>query len=295
MTLRAFLGANASALLRGRMSRKRTYHVGCQSWGYDDWITPAAAEPVFYPTGTKRDEMLGLYSKVFSTIEVDSTLYGLPAESTLRNWYDETPDKFIFSLKFPREITHDHLLRDPSVRVMQEFVEQVSVLDEKLGVMLIQFPASFEATKENARELRKFVAELPQDYKFAMEFRNAGWFVGWTFEELEENGIALAVVEGKWVDREVMFEAAKKVRTDFRYIRVMGERDLERFDRIYRHRDDVLDLWKTQIEEIDATEVFIYLDNYFEGFAPATANKVQMRLGLPVSDPSVIVTQRSLF
>jgi uncharacterized protein YecE (DUF72 family) len=277
------------------MSGKKTYHVGCQSWGYDDWITPAASELVFYPTGTKRDEMLGLYSKVFSTIEVDSTLYGLPAESTIRNWYDETPDQFIFSLKFPREITHDHLLRDPSIRVMQEFVERVSMLDKKLGVMLIQFPASFEATKENARELRRFTAELPREYKFAIEFRNAGWFVEWTFEELEESGINLALVEGKWVERQTMFEAGKKVKTDFRYIRIMGERDLERFDRIYRHRDDVLDQWKTAIAELDANEVFIYLDNYFEGFAPATANKIEARLGLTVSDPSVLETQRSLF
>ena len=277
------------------MSEKKTYHVGCQSWGYDDWVTPVAARHIFYPSGTKRDEMLALYSQVFSTIEVDSTLYGIPAESTFRGWYDETPAGFIFSLKFPREITHDHQLRKPSVRVMKEFVERASVLGEKLGVMLIQFPASFEASKENARELRKFVAELPDGFRFAMEFRNDDWFVEWTFEELETAGVSIALVEGKWVNREIMFEAAQKVTTDFRYIRVMGERDLERFDRIYRHRDDILDRWTAELEGLKAREVFVYVDNYFEGFAPATAAKIQQRLGLPVADPVKLETQRSLF
>ena len=48
--------------------------IGCQSWGYDDWITPIGGETVFYPSGTKHDEMLELYARVFSTIEVDSTV-----------------------------------------------------------------------------------------------------------------------------------------------------------------------------------------------------------------------------
>lgn len=275
--------------------RERIYHIGCQSWGYDDWVTHAAGDYIFYPRGTKRDEMLGLYSQVFATIEVDSTLYGIPAESTLQNWYDETPGDFIFSLKFPREITHDHVLRPPSVSIMNEFVERVSTLREKLGMMLIQFPASFEASRENARELRKFLAELPAGHRFAVEFRNAEWFVEWTFEELVETGVALALVEGKWVDREIMFDAAKKVNTAFRYVRIMGERDLERFDRIYRHRDDVLDRWTRELESLASNEIFVYVDNYFEGFAPATANKLESRLGLPLSDPTVLETQGSLF
>ena len=83
------------------------FRIGCQSWGYDDWITPAGGDYIFYPTGTKRTEMLFFYSRVFDTIEIDSTLYGMPASTTLEKWYRETPDNFIFSLKFPREITQE--------------------------------------------------------------------------------------------------------------------------------------------------------------------------------------------
>src|SRR5437588_4863973 len=277
------------------MSDRKRFHIGCQSWGYDDWITPAAGETIFYPRGTKRDEMLGLYSQIFTTIEVDSTLYGIPVESTLQNWYDETPADFTFSLKFPREITHDHRLRGPSVRIMNEFVERAGALREKLGTMLIQFPASFAASNENTQALRQFLAELPAGHRFAMEFRSVDWFVETTFEELEKASVSLCIVEGTWIDREIMFRFAGIVHSTFAYVRMMGERDIPRFDRIYRNRDDILNLWKPVLEELASRDVFIYVNNYFEGFAPGTANKLHILLDLPTMDPGKLEMQGSLF
>ncbi len=273
----------------------RLYRIGCQSWGYDDWITPVGGRTVFYPRGTKRDEMLGLYSRIFDTIEVDATLYGIPAETTLQNWYDETPPNFTFSLKFPREITHDRALRGPSSKITADFVERAAILREKLGIFLIQFPAAFEAVDDNIVALDRYLEDLPAGYRFAMEFRNAGWFVDRVFTLLEKAGVSLCLVEGKWVDREIMFRSASRDTNAFRYIRIMGERDIPRFDRIYRHRDDVLDRWTAEIGKLPADEVHIYSDNYFEGFAPATVNKLRSRLGLPFVDPEILEQQGSLF
>ena len=184
------------------------YHVGCQSWGYDDWITPAGAPTVFYPRNTRNSEMLGLYSRIFGTIEVDATLYGVPAETTVKKWYDETPAGFSFSLKFPREVTHDLALRGPSLKITREFVDRTSLLIDKLAMFLIQFPAAFEATEDNIEALKRYLAGLPTDFRFAMEFRNAGWFVDVVFDMLERSNVSLCLVEGKWVDREIMFGAA---------------------------------------------------------------------------------------
>jgi uncharacterized protein YecE (DUF72 family) len=75
----------------------------------------------------------------------------------------------------------------------------------------------------------------------------------------------------------------------------MGERDLEKFDRIYRHRDDVLAQWTSAIKQLRAKEIFIYVDNYFEGFAPETANKLQILLDRPVAQAKEFQEQRSLF
>lgn len=269
--------------------------IGCQSWGYEDWITQPGGDFVFYPPGTKKNEMLPAYARVFDTIEIDATLYGIPASTTLEKWYGETPDNFKFSLKFPREITHDKRLAPESLPVMKEFTERARLLGDKLAVMLIQLPPSFEGSKENAQNLRGLLAELPRDQKFAVEFRQRDWFIKWTFQELENAGVSLALVEGPWLPREVMFDAIGKVIADHTYIRIMGERDLQKFDRIYRHRDDELEQWARNIERIGSREIYIYTDNYFEGFAPETANKVLRLLGMPEKKFDEYSEQASLF
>ena len=276
-------------------SAANNIRVGCQSWGYDDWVSPAVGDPVFYPPATRKNEMLSFYSKVFDTIEIDATLYGIPASTTYEKWYGETPDDFIFSLKSPREITHDGRLSPSTVPVMTEFVERSKLLKEKLGVFLIQLPPSFDGSRENGQNLRSFLEKLPGGFKYAVEFRHPDWFIDWTFEELERYGVTLGLVEGPWLQRELMFEAAKRLKQDFAYVRIMGERDLEKFDRIQRRRADVLEQWSETIRKLTAERVFVYIDNYFEGFAPETAAKLLGILGLSVRRAADFQAQRSLF
>jgi uncharacterized protein YecE (DUF72 family) len=277
------------------VKRSPTFHVGCQSWGYDDWITKPGGEFVFYPRGTKREEMLRQYSRVFDTIEVDSTVYGLPPVSNFESWYAKTPPNFLFSLKLPREITHERFLDDTSLPILDEFLRRAAVFKEKLGVLLIQLPAKFDSTKENGQNLRKFLSHLPGEFRFAIEFRNPEWFIDWTFEELEKNRVALALVEGPWVPRQTMLDAIDRNSTDFSYIRLMAARDLKKFDRIYRDRTAIIELWIDNLRRLKSCEFFIYCDNYLEGNGPATARKVQQLLNLPTVDPSELEEQPSLF
>ena len=277
------------------MSTSPHIRVGCQSWGYDDWITKPGGEPVFYPRGTKSSEMLEFYSTAFDTIEVDSTAYGPPTISTITGWYEKSTPEFKFSLKVPRLITHELSLGPASYQAFDEFVERAEMLREKLAAILIQLPAVFESTKENAQAVRAFVERLPSHLRFALEFRHPGWFIDWTFEELEKNNVALALVEGKWVDRGLMFQAVPKQHVKLAYVRFMGIRDLQVFDRVQRPQDEVLELWAQQIAGLKADEVWIYTDNYLEGFAPATANKIKAFLDLPVTEPAALEEQPSLF
>ncbi len=62
---------------------KSKIQIGCQGWNYDDWTTKAGDETVFYPRGTRSNEMLGFYAEIFDTIEVDSTFYAIPAMSAV--------------------------------------------------------------------------------------------------------------------------------------------------------------------------------------------------------------------
>jgi uncharacterized protein YecE (DUF72 family) len=269
--------------------------IGCQGWNYEDWTTKAGGEFVFYPRGTRSNEMLALYAEIFDTVEVDSTFYAIPANSAIENWYKKTPENFTFSLKMPQEITHTHALRKSSFVVLDEFCERIRDLKEKLGVVLIQLAPQFEASKENALALREFLERLPKDIRFAVEFRERGWLVEWTFEELEKNKAALALVEGSWIPRDMMFQTIGKIKTEFAYIRFMGERDLIKFDKIYREGDANLRIWKEEIEKIKAREIFIYFSNFYEGHAPESANKLKRLMKQKIIEASSLENQASLF
>ncbi len=269
--------------------------IGCQGWNYDDWITKAGGESIFYPRGTRSDAMLELYAQVFGTIEVDSTFYAIPPSSTIENWYRKTPENFTFSLKLPQEITHNLALRKQSFEILDEFCERVLLLKEKLAVGLIQLPPQFGANKENAQTLREFLVRLPKEIRFAIEFRDRQWLIDWTFEELANSKVALCLVEGSWIARDLMFQAIGKLENDFAYIRFMGERDLLKFDKIYRPQDANLQMWKEEIENLKAKDVFVYFSNFYEGHAPASVNKLKELLGQKTIEANSLENQGSLF
>lgn len=269
--------------------------IGCQSWTSDDWVTPAGGSHVFYPRGTRSGQMLEHYSKIFDSVEIDSTFYAIPPVSTFENWYKKVPENFTFSLKLPQEITHALALSPASFPIADAFFERVRELKEKLAVLLIQMPPQFNGTRENAVNLRNFLKRLPEDLKFSIEFRNRDWMIDWTFEELEKAKAALCLCEGSWVPREMMLAAVRRSKLDFSYVRFMGERDLPKFDRIYRNEDANLKLWADEIKILDRKEIYVYFSNFYEGHAPASANKLKQLLDLPIADPAMLEDQASLF
>lgn len=276
-------------------NHKSKIRVGCQGWNYADWTTQAGGERIFYPRGTKSNEMLAVYAEAFDTIEVDSTFYAIPAGSAIENWYKRTPEDFTFSLKLPRDITHEHSLREGSFHILEEFCERVAELKEKLAAVLIQLPPQFEASKENAQHLRQFLARIPNEIRFAIEFRNREWLVDWTFEELEKARVALCLDDGGWIPRALMFEAIEKLKIDFAYVRFMGERDLTTFDKVVRPQDAGLRIWKEEIERLEAKDVYVYFSNFYEGFAPASAGKFRELCGQKTIDVEALENQGSLF
>jgi uncharacterized protein YecE (DUF72 family) len=276
--------------------------VGCQGWNYEDWVTPAAAvRPVFYPRGARAADMLELYARVFETVEVDSTFYAVPAAQAVDNWRRRTPEHFTFALKLPREITHELSLRgERAARVLAEFCAVARRLGPKLAAVLVQLPPQFEATPDNARALAEFLTLLPSDIRFAVEFRDPFWFEEDLLEALTRHEqVSLALVEGQWAARERVWRAAASILrpTDFAYLRWMGERDLTAFDAVVRPRDANLARWAEAAERLRGRvpEVLAYFSNYYEGHAPASANKLKPLLGQRVVEPSELEDQPSLF
>ena len=276
--------------------------VGCQGWSYDDWVTPALSRrAVFYPRGTRADRMLELYARAFDTVEVDSTFYAIPTDSALDGWRRRAPGGFTFALKLPREITHEHALRgERAAQLLEEFCRAARRLEDGLAAVLVQLPPQFEATRENAHALAEFLPELPGDIRFAVEFRDPFWFEEDLLAPLKSYAhVSLALVEGPWVTRERMWRAAAPLldSSDFAYVRWMGARDITRFDEVARPRDLNLSKWAAAVERLRerGSEVFAYFSNFYEGHAPASANKLKQLLGQQVVAPADLADQPSLF
>lgn len=274
--------------------REQKIHVGCQAWGYDDWVS-RPGEPVFYPQGTRNADKLSLYSEIFNLIELDTAVYGIPSLNNIESWYRKTPEGFIFAPKLPRAITHEDLLEPTTWPLLDEFCEQIRHLKDKLGPSLILLPPQFEPSPENARTFREFLARLPADLRFVVEFRHPGWLTGPTLEQLEKYGVALGIAEGRWIPRAEFFEKMKYLPADFAYIRFSGPRDLTVFDRITRNMDENLSEWAAAIRNLSAKEIFVLFSNFYEGHAPASANKLKQLLGVSRKDPGTLVKQMSLF
>ncbi len=269
--------------------------IGTCGWSWDEW------EGTFYPTSMPAEQRLSYYARAFDTVEADSTFYHVPPAHVIQHWCDATPDNFVFCCKLPRLITHEHRLKNCSALVAT-FTERMNLLGPKLGCVLAQLPPSFRID-ENERDLRHFVCALPTTTRWAIEFRNPGWHQPRISRLLREHGVAWV-----WHDltdpttQELAAFELQPVTTDFLYVRLLGvhshaqgggdvsPRPDESHPPTTTLRDEALDAWVSRIASVgDQTlsTVYIFSDNHYEGFAPATCPRIARRFGLEISLPSV--------
>lgn len=151
------------------MMEKPLIRIGCPVWMCPHWRGQV------YRAGAPKSKWLADYSRVFSTVEGNSTFYGIPKTDTFKRWADETADGFKFALKFPRVISHDRQLRDAGIET-DAFLEGVSILHEadRLGPTFLQLPPFFEPRQFG--NLQAFMQTLPGEFPYAVEVRHPDWF-----------------------------------------------------------------------------------------------------------------------
>ena len=263
--------------------------IGTQGWNYDAWVGP------FFPVGTRQADYLTVYARAFDTVEVDSTFYAIPAAKTVRGWADRVPDGFKFALKLPQEITHENRLRD-SADLAALFFDRARELGDRLGPVLVQLGPDFGPAELPA--LAQFLPLLPGDIQVAVEFRHRGWIHDGVLALLAEHGVALALVDARWIPRKQMLTLATRPTSDFAYIRWMGpNRNLVDYSRIQVDRSSELEQWSQTIWSISqrVTAVYGYVNNHFAGHSPASARELQRLLGQKPVSPDRLGEQMSLF
>jgi uncharacterized protein YecE (DUF72 family) len=248
------------------------WRLGTMGFGYSEWAE------VFYPRGMKSVDYLSFYAKHFNAVELDTTFHAIPPAERVRQWRDATPDDFQFCAKTPKSITHDpDLPLYRSIPVMNEFLEVMRELGPKLGVVLLQFPPSFQVDQASAME--KFLEAMPRDLRFAAEFRHESWFVPRTAEMLRAHHCCWAAADYPGEPRQLA------VTTDIMYIRWIGRH--RQFPTMDRQRTDVtseLQVWTERLERhaAGASTVWGFFNNDYNGFAIAACEQFMRMVGLPV-------------
>lgn len=257
--------------------------IGTCAWSFDEW------RGSFYPEHLPPAERLSFYAQHFDTVEIDSTFYSAPSLQVAQHWAERTPENFTFTCKLPREITHDHKLRE-CTGLVRDFLGAIEPLRPKLGCVLVQLPPYFQIRNDEAA-LRAFVEAWPAHVRWAVEFRHDGWHVPRIVQLLAAHRVCWVWSDLTPLDHqeEGAFEFLPET-TDFAYVRLMGDvqtrpgRGESVSDRLSWPRDVSLESWAVRLRRCSEQfeRVYVYANNQFEGFSPLTAQRLAGRLELPV-------------
>lgn len=252
---------------------KPTVFVGCAKWNKQDLKN-------FYPRGIK-DE-LEYYSSQFNSIELNASFYRLFPKDQFETWYSKTPKDFKFFPKITRTISHSKRLKD-SKPLIEEYVDHVVMLKEKLGTVFLQMHDNFQP--KNWDRVTEFVSNWPKDHPLALEFRHTDWFNDTENAErlyslLEDNGMSNVLVDtaGR---RDIMH---MRLTNQEAFIRYVGANHPSDYDR--------LDAWVERIEKwvklgLPQVDFFIHQNNEKESplLAEYFIEKINKTLGLQISVP----------
>ena len=249
-------------------------------------FTAAGWEGAFYPAGMKPADFLSYYATRFDTVEVDSTFYRTPSVATVNGWARKVPDGFLLAAKVPQLITHEKVLNDCEADLKQ-FLETMDLMGAKLGPLLFQFgyfnQTAFKSGKEFLARLEPFLKNLPKGYRFAVEIRNKQWLSVEFFDLLRAHNVAFALIDQAWMPRaSEIFEKFDPITADFTYVRLLGDRkDIEKqtkiWDKVIVDRSRELMSWVNVCQRTTRRGIstYVYVNNHYAGFAPATAEQFQ--------------------
>ncbi|AMV38495.1 DUF72 domain-containing protein [Planctomyces sp. SH-PL62] len=139
--------------------------IGCAGWSI-----PKEHAGSFPEEGSHLER----YARRFPAVEINSSFYRPHRPSTYARWAAETPAGFSFSIKVPREITHDRRLVGAG-EPLDRFLDETAQLGAKRGPLLVQLPPSLAFDRGVAAA---FLEALRRRYDggVAWEPRHRSWF-----------------------------------------------------------------------------------------------------------------------
>jgi uncharacterized protein YecE (DUF72 family) len=142
-----------SAVMAMATSVPRLY-VGTSGWAYPSW------KPGFYPDGTASADFLRFYAGRFSTVELNTTGYRLPAEGQFDRWAEQTPPGFVFAPKLPAQ----------RPQLVAEFSDRVRRLGDRLGPVRVS-----AKTERDEGLIELLLGSLDPALRLAFDLEHPSW------------------------------------------------------------------------------------------------------------------------
>lgn len=289
---------------------KADIRIGISGWRYEPW------RGVFYPDKLPQRRELEYASRMLPTIEINGSFYSLQSPEFYAQWFDDTPDDFVFAVKGPKYITHMRRLKEIETPLANFFANGLFELKHKLGPILWQFPPMLPFKPER---FEAFFAQLPHDteaaaaiaaghdhrvegrtslepdakrrLRHAVEIRHQSFIDAAFITLLRKYRIALVVADtaGKW-------PLLEDLSADFVYLRLHGDKELYASgysDAALERWAERIRTWSTGGQVTDARlaspkpaqkrakrDVYVYFDNDVKVHAPYDAATLMRKLGL---------------
>jgi uncharacterized protein YecE (DUF72 family) len=280
---------------------------GTCSWKYDSW------KGIIY-SDTNSKNYLKEYSEKFDTVEIDQWFWSLfppskvvlPQKKVVEEYRKSVPADFLFTIKVPNSITlthfyknskDDQLIPNPyffSVELFNEFLNSIEPIRNQVGCLIFQFEY---LNKQKMNSLSEFQLKFSEFYKninkneltIGIEIRNPNYLNANYFSFLTDLNLAPVFLEGYYMPpiSETYFKFNKYVNNNNFVIRLHGpdRKGIEKiandnWNQIYIKRDEEIKLIVEMIKDLQSKEVdlFVNVNNHFEGSAPLTILRLKERL-----------------
>lgn len=139
------------------------FRLGLPAWAFPGWrgtYFDSSADP------------LREYSRVFSTVEGNTTFYGVPSSTKVSAWREAVSGTdFTFCFKLPQTVTHR---RHPDFAELELLLARIEPLEEHLGPLLVQFPPT--AGFAELPTIARILGALPESWPVFLEVRHPELF-----------------------------------------------------------------------------------------------------------------------
>lgn len=281
--------------------------IGTCSWNFPSW------EGLVY-SPEERASYLEQYAIRYDTVEVDRWFWSLfekggprlPSPADVAEYCRCVGPDFRFTIKAPDAITLTHhrqkaksdpLIPNPHFLDPDLFIQFLFLLDRmSIGPIILQFGylnrQHIGGQDEFLRRLGDFLDAVPTGLEIALEIRNPKWLNTAHFEFIASRDLVPVLLQGCWMPpvAEVYGQWPHIIqRCDTVVIRLHGpdregmeERTGKRWDTLVVRRDEELRQIAGVVQDLLDADVDVYLaiNNHYEGCAPHTIVRVRELLGL---------------